>query len=77
MCNYAGILAKNLILSEGKKFTPKVFSAVKTEMPQLAKKRGLVYTKLLVFKGKEGKHHIYAKKPPRCLWGTSSQSIGV
>ena len=36
----------------------------------------MVYTKKLVFKGKEGKY-IYTKEPSRCLWGTPSRSIGV
>ena len=42
--------------------------------------RGLVYTKKLVLKGKEGEN-IYTKEPSRCVcvcvWGTSSHSIGV
>ena len=39
-------------------------------------KRGLVYTKKLGFKKKEGKY-ISTKEPSRCLWGTPSRSIGV
>ena len=46
--------------SEGKKYTPKVFSAVKTQVLQQAKK-GLVYTKKLVFKGKK-KENTYTPK---------------
>ena len=45
-------------------------------MPQQAKTRGLVHTKLPVFKGKEGEI-IYNKELARCLQGTSSHSIGV
>ena len=39
-------------------------------------KRGLMYTKKLVFKGKEGKY-IYTKEASRCLWWTPSRSVGV
>ena len=45
---------------EGKKYTPKVFSALKTQVPQQAKK-GLVYTKKLVFKGERRKKHIHQR----------------
>ena len=56
--------------------TPKVY-------PQLCKSkclnrqnRGLVSTKKLVFKGKEG-DNMYTKEPLMCLCVTSSYSIGV
>ena len=43
----------------GKKFTPKVFSALKENSSASTGKKGvLVYTKKLVFKGKEGKMHM-------------------
>ena len=45
---------------EGKKYTPKVFSALKTQVPQQAKK-GLVYAQKLVFKGKRRKIHIHQR----------------
>ena len=45
----------------GKKYTPKVFSALKTQLPQQAKKGGLVDTKRLVFKGKK-KGNTYTPK---------------
>ena len=48
---------------EGKKETPKVFSVLKIQVPQQAK-RGSVYTKKLVFKGKCGKC-ICTKEPSR------------
>ena len=47
-----------LLLSEGKKYIPKVFSALKAQVPQQAK-RGLVYTKKIVFKGKRRKIRIH------------------
>ena len=52
-----------VIGSEGQKYTPKVFSALKTQVPQQAqkRKRGLVYTKKLVFKRKRGKVHIHQR----------------
>ena len=46
--------------SEGKKYAPKVFSALKTQVPRQAKKR-LVYTKKLVFKGKRRKIQIHQR----------------
>ena len=47
----------------GKKYTPKVFSALKTRVPQQAK-TSLVYTKKLVFNGKNGteKENTYTPK---------------
>ena len=63
--------------SEEQRYTPKVFSALTSQVPQQAK-RGLVYIKKLVFNGKEEKNICTPKKEPsRCLWGTSSHSIGV
>ena len=59
-----------------KKYTPKVFSALKTQVPQQAKKRFGVYQKAWS-QGKRRTKSIYTKEPPRCLWGTSSQGIGV
>ena len=44
--------------SEGKKYTPKVFSALKTQVPQQPKKRFAVYQKL-VFKGKRRKIRVH------------------
>ena len=51
-------LPKQSPRSEVKKYTPKVFSALKTRVPQQGKKEVLVYTKKLVFEGKEG-NYIY------------------
>ena len=45
---------------EAKKYTPKVFSALKTQVPQQGK-RGLVHTKKLVFKGKRRKIRIHQR----------------
>ena len=76
-------------LRREKKYTPKVFSAPKTQVPQQAKKRFGVYTKKLVVKGKEGKKHIHQTAFQVCVcmcvcvcvcvcvWGSSSHSIGV
>ena len=50
--------------SEGQKYPPKVFSALKTRVPQQAK-RVLVYTKKLVFKVKRRK----IQKTPKSLLG--------
>ena len=46
------------ITSEGKKYTPKVFSARKTQVPQQAKKRFGVYQKAC-FQGKKKEIHIH------------------
>ena len=46
--------------SEGKKYTPKMFSALKTQVPQQAKKRFGVYQKACFQGKKEGKYiYIY------------------
>ena len=42
----------------GRKYTPKVFSALKNQVPQQAKKEAWRIQKRFVFKGKEGKTHI-------------------
>ena len=62
---------RNTLTLEGKKYTPKMFSALKTQVPQQQQPG-----KKLVFRGKRGKN-IYTKEPSRCVWGTSSHSIGV
>ena len=60
----------------GKKvYTKGVFSS-ENASASTGQKRGLVYTKKLVFKRKEGKY-IYTKEPPSCFSGTPSCSIGV
>ena len=51
---------RSTLHSEGKKYTPKVFSALKTQVPQHAE-NSLVYTKKLVFKGKRRKIHIHQR----------------
>ena len=51
---------KKFIYSEGRKYTPKVFSALKLKCLN-RQKRGLVYTKKLVFKGKRRKIHIHQR----------------
>ena len=61
VCTLLTFFFLNICLrSEGKEYTPKVFSALKTQAAQQAK-RGLVYTEKLVFKGKEGKMHIHQR----------------
>ena len=62
-------------LSEGMKYTPKVFSALKTQVPQQEKKV-LCKPTSLFSREKEG-NYIYTKEPSRCLWGTLSRSISV
>ena len=47
-------------LSEGRKYTPKVFSALKTQVLN-RQKRCLVYAQKLVLNGKRGKIHIHQR----------------
>ena len=56
-------------------YTPKVFSALKTQVLQQAKRR-LVYTKRLVFKGQRRKIHIH-QTGFKVFVGTPSRSIGI
>ena len=60
---------------EGRKYTPKVFSALKTQVPQQAK-RGLVYTKKLVFKGKK-KENTYTPKSLQGVCGGPLRAVLV
>ena len=56
--------------------TPKVLSALKTQVPQQAKKMFGVYQKACFHGKKEGKY-IYTKELSRCLCGTPARSVGV
>ena len=53
----------------GGKKTPKVLSALQTQVPEQAKKRFGAYQKKLVFKGKEGEKHIHQRVFQGCFRG--------
>ena len=53
---------------EGKKYTPKVFSALKTQVPQQAKKRFGVYQKAC-FQGKKKENTYTPKSLQGGFWG--------
>ena len=57
-------------------YTPKVFSAMKTEVSQQAKKEVWCIPKSSFSREKEGKY-IYTKELSRWLLRTPSRSIGV
>ena len=62
-------MAEGGISSEGKKYTPKLFSALKIQVSQQAKNRFGVYQKA-GFNGEKRGKYIYTKEASRCLWGT-------
>ena len=67
---------KGVASKVGKKKKGRVKTGQENSSASTGKKRGLVYTRKLVFKGKRWKN-IYTKEPSSCVWGTSSHSIGV
>ena len=63
-CDFA--IWAHKVRREKKKYTPKVFSALKTQVPQQAE-RGLVYTKRLVFEGKRREIHMHQRAFQVCV----------
>ena len=58
------------------KYTPKVFSALRNQVPQQAKTEVWCILNCLLSREKEGEN-MYTKVPFKCLLGSASHGIGV